>query len=258
MWLTLLEFRFRVHEYLKGSGPIEIGSVVYLVFADGWDWDGEATARRLANGIGDTHDSRWDNRAAIVFLSSAIRDTPDIAPVRLASDRYWFGRMIDDRYGDMADSYTVASRYKKLWLPEATTITASRSSTGQGDKLFLLDAPSATTTSGGASLRSTTVTAPTISVQTLKNSITTVEAEANAGGTAEYRECGTSARRFLRITEYEIARRGKPTSHADLELASGLPAGEVIFEIEREDVNPERPGRGWTDGPDKDIVRYAT
>ena len=29
--MTLLEFRFRVHEYLKGTGPDEIGAIVYLL-----------------------------------------------------------------------------------------------------------------------------------------------------------------------------------------------------------------------------------
>ena len=31
-WTAVLEFRFTVHEYLKGSGPAEIGGIVWLEF----------------------------------------------------------------------------------------------------------------------------------------------------------------------------------------------------------------------------------
>ena len=31
----MLEFRFTVHEYLKGTGPAEIGGIVYMCVRDG-------------------------------------------------------------------------------------------------------------------------------------------------------------------------------------------------------------------------------
>ena len=31
-WTAMLEFRFTVHEYLKGTGPAEIGGIVYMAF----------------------------------------------------------------------------------------------------------------------------------------------------------------------------------------------------------------------------------
>ena len=34
-WAALLEFRFEVHEYLKGSGPDEIGAFVFYHYEAG-------------------------------------------------------------------------------------------------------------------------------------------------------------------------------------------------------------------------------
>ena len=34
-WTAMLEFRFTVHEYLKGTGPAEIGGIVYMDVRDG-------------------------------------------------------------------------------------------------------------------------------------------------------------------------------------------------------------------------------
>ena len=34
-WTAMLEFRLTVHEYLKGTGPAEIGGIVYMDVRDG-------------------------------------------------------------------------------------------------------------------------------------------------------------------------------------------------------------------------------
>ena len=250
-WLALLEFRFQVHEYIKGSGPNEIGGFVFLIN------DTEAEARAIESQIVSLHDSRWDSREAIVFLARDPWAFVDLSSIQLGTDQYWFGNMVQAPRGGNRDGYTVASWHDKLWLPEATTNAVGGRSTQ--NKLFLLDVPSTVTTSGKVPGGSTAVIAPTISLSNLKNSIATVEAEANQGGTDEYRECVIRSRIFVHRTEFAIENTGggKPWLESNYDLMSGLPAGQVIFEIKGDWLTPERRGRGWINGPDKEVVRYT-
>ena len=55
-WVPKLEFRFRVVEYLKGSGPKEITAFVHSI------WATEAEARAALPLQSTGHDSRWDDR----------------------------------------------------------------------------------------------------------------------------------------------------------------------------------------------------
>ena len=100
-WAALLEFRFRVLEYLKGSGPNEIVAVV----TDDSYYSKEE-ARAVLQWMADYHDSRWDDRQAIVFLSS----TSFLLPSLSASDRFYMSVQV---YGGK-DGYTVASPHTKL------------------------------------------------------------------------------------------------------------------------------------------------
>ena len=190
-WTAILEFRFTVHEYLKGTGPAEIGGIVYMTF------ETEAQARLAAARIGAAHDSRWDSREAIVFLYSPSKEAVQTvhflhwgAALPTTSDQYLFGRMIELTTQKSGEAYSVASAHRKLWLPAAETPSqgasgAQGSAQTPDDKLFLLDAPAH---AGGAS-GAVSVTLPTISQGSLKSKITALEAEANKGGTPEYRKC---------------------------------------------------------------------
>ena len=177
-WMALLEFRFEVHEYLKGSGPDEIGVVVGAYF------DTEADAEWAKPLVAKAHDTRWDGREAVVFLNypdvvpGASRDY-EIVP-QLGAGQYWLTHVGGSLSGYL-DLYSVASKWRKLWLPEALQTT--RDSTAQK---FLLDAPgdsnqarSATATSGS-----------TISLVDLKGQISSLEAE--AGPPAERLTTGTA------------------------------------------------------------------
>ena len=146
-WTAMLEFRFTVHEYLKGTGPAEIGGIVYMTF------ETEAQARAAAARIGAAHDSRWDSREAIVFLYSPSKEAVQTvhymhwgAALPTTSDQYLFGRMFESPSRYTGEAYSVASVHRKLWLPAAETPSQGASG-AQGraqtpdDKLFLLDAP---------------------------------------------------------------------------------------------------------------------
>ena len=257
-WSAVLEFRFEVHEYLKGSGADEIVGSVYL------DFDWEDLAQAAVAKIARAHDSRWDDREAIVFLDTT-EEHPDPLP-----GQYWFGYMglgtTDRGIGDM---YTVASIHQKLWLPEATQPPpsggsggVSRSAPSSSEKMFLLDVP-ATTTASGSTTRSAasgaaTVTAPTISLSNLKAKITALEAEANAGGTAEYRKCVEAAYSGLSLITYSLSTESSPFHVRDLDVASGQPAGTFLWDhfSYLGLSSPARTGRTWFGGPDNEVVRY--
>ena len=97
-WKAVLEFRFQVHEYLKGTGPDKITAIV----TESFTYNSEAEAQDLAPELLAAHDSRWDNRQAILFLSA---ETDDING--FSSGRLWLGYLDlpiwadsdpDDRY----------------------------------------------------------------------------------------------------------------------------------------------------------------
>ena len=95
----VMRFRFRVLEYLKGSGGSEIVGVVPdhdSAFATA------AEASAMIPSLLSGRDTRWDDREAVVFLVS------EKGGYRLGYVGY---------SGD--DSFTVASRWSKNWLPEA-------------------------------------------------------------------------------------------------------------------------------------------
>ena len=81
-WAALLEFRFEVHEYLKGSGPDEIGAFVF------YHYETEAAARRAAPLLAAAHDARWDDREEVVFLNYIAEH---IAPegIQLGAGQFW-------------------------------------------------------------------------------------------------------------------------------------------------------------------------
>ena len=257
-WTAMLEFRFTVHEYLKGTGPAEIGGIVYMWF------ETEAQARFAAARIGAAHDSRWDSREAIVFLYSPSKEAVQAAQfvywgaaLPTTSDQYLFGRMIEFATQNSGEAYSVASAHRKLWLPAAETPSqgasgAQGSAQTPDDKLFLLDAPAH---AGGAS-GAVSVTLPTISQGSMKSKITALEAEANKGGTPEYRKCVEISYRY----ENNLRRRAElegpfPHGRYTSDIGSGLPAGTFVRDIvDNEGTSVDKIGLTWFKGPDKDLV----
>ena len=122
-WMPLLEFRFRVHEYLKGSGPNELrGLVHFYSFLTTRDEAQLVAAEMLA-----AHDTRWDQREAIVFLWS--EGWPNTSQFEQMPDQYWIGMMdyVSSSSGRIDDeTYSVANRHAKAWLPEAPSRPATR------------------------------------------------------------------------------------------------------------------------------------
>ena len=221
-WYPVLEFRFRVHEYLKGSGSNEIGGLVYLWLREAT----EANARTAAAQMPAAHDSRWDNREAIVFLETERIFKRQVLP--LGPDQHWFGPI---REGGWVYGISVSSPHSKRWLPEVAKSAGTRT-TASSEKLFLTDDPLGPETVFGRRIatRNPDSPLPTISLSTLKTRISALEAEANAGGTAEYRTCIEQS--YVRLRYKAFALRGGPTGwRRDFTIPSGLPAGTIIDDL---------------------------
>ena len=247
-WYPVLEFRFRVHEYLKGSGSNEIGGLVWL-----WLWRDEATeanARTVAAQMPDAHDSRWDNREAIVFLETEHIFRGQALPV--GPDQLWFGM----REGGWVYGISVSSPHSKRWLPEVAKSAGGRT-TASSEKLFLTDDPLGPETVFGrrVATRNPDSPLPTISLGTVKTRIAALEAEANAGGTAEYRGCIELGYARLRYMAFKLI-NGPPGWRRDYTIPSGLPAGTIIDDLEgfgTRDVNA--PVVWEFIGLDRELVR---
>ena len=247
-WYPVLEFRFRVHEYLKGSGSNEIGGLVYMWLNE----PTEANARTVAAQMPDAHDSRWDNREAIVFLEAERSSRNQVLP--LGPDQYWFGSI---REGGWIYGISVASPHSKRWLPEVAK-SASARTTAPSEKLFLTDDPLGPETVYGrrVATRSPGSPLPTISLGTLKTRVATLEAEANAGGTALYRACIEAAYGRLRYVTHLVKVRPGP-SRRDFAIPSGLPAGTTIDVQEGPaSKTPNALGIWEFIGLDREMVRY--
>ena len=248
-WYPVLEFRFRVHEYLKGAGGNEIGGLVYL-----WPEPTKAEARTVAAQMPDAHDSRWDNRQAIVFLETELRVTglPDV--LQGGTDQHWFGPMkILFVYG-----ISVSSPHSKRWLPEVAQSAGGRT-TDPSKNLFLTDDPLTTGSGGGSGVATKNAASalPTISLGTLKTRISALEAEASAGGTAEYRACIEQG--YARLRHGAYYKEALPGGwRFDYTIPSGLPAGTVINDREGSSTrNLNEPPIVWEFiGLDREIVRY--
>ena len=194
-WIARIEFRFRVHEYLKGSGPTEIGAFTGMLY------EHEEDARQMATLLPNLHDARWDDREAIVFLNY-----PEERPWGpVGPDQYWLNYV--GVYTKAFDRYSVASRHAKLWLPEATQGSTGGRSATTAEKLFMTDVPSESSTVA-RSAATTTVVVPTIRLSDMKTKISALEAEANAGGTPEYRKCVERYYYSLRFIEFLTEARG--------------------------------------------------
>ena len=242
---ALLELRFEVHEYLKGSGPNEIGAV-----AASW-WE-EEHAQWAAPFLAAAHDSRWDSREAIVFL--IFFDVENGAPElrgTFGPDQYFF-TYVGGIHEGYVDRYTVASTWFKLWLPAASQATTTA-------QLFMLDVPTEGSTPaggpGGVISPSNTEAVPTISLGDLKSHVATLEAHANLGGTPEYRTCVEAYYRISDTFKYRDSIRER-VDHEFYSIGSGLPAETIIsaFHYSRA-LSPDNYGRHWFEGLDHDLVR---
>ena len=203
VYVFALEYRFRVLEYLKGTGPAEVVGVTRTVLPK-YSTSEEAEASTV--DFISKRDTRWDNREAVVFLAKTLNWTRPHSTNQ--PGRYTLGYLGDGRYPD--DSYTIGSK-SKLWLPAAAAT---------GGSAFLMDDP--------ASVGSGEV--PTIALSALKAEIAAIQAEVAAGdGTEAYRRCVW--------LKYSWERREQDAYHSGKSFTSS-PGSVHVRPPSRESMNP--------------------
>ena len=220
----LMEFKFKVLEYLKGTGGNEV-----VVFVTGHRDNPYATmdlALEAAQSWERDRDTRWDNREALIFA-----ETP--AGSSGQDTRYSFGP-----YGYI-EAYALDSRYK-VWLPSASP--GASGSAPSGDTRFLLEEPDGSASATG------TGQPETISVSEMKAVIAKLEKWVNDGeGVEGYLEC-IKASFFKEAWINGKKERGESLNTTyDFYLDSGVPAGMVMNEPLPID------GKWWLEGKDKSL-----
>ncbi len=243
--IAILEFHFRVQEYLKGSG----GSDIVAVWNSGLLFDTREEAEAALPAIAAARDAQWDDREAIIFLQHSqtyLPSTQEPERYYLSGDLY-FNNTLDDYY-------SIGSPYNKLWLP-ADTAVGRPSQPGGDQQRFLLDVPPATGS------------APTITLGEVKARIAAVTAKVAAGdGSEEYMQCVTESYflerldRHLRETRPERLYTGTNISPPHVhQIGSGLAAGSVVYRLpEGSDIAPYVSVQVWLDSGDEGLFDAAT
>ena len=268
-WRGLLVFRFQVHEYLKGSGGNEVTAVV-ADNPNGPPYDTEAEAQAAVPTLLAAHDTYWHDRQAVLFLKERSFEVgPDSRPLMaLPAGHLWLGTLRSPNRGGYweaadFDTYSVKSTIHKAWWPgAASSVSGDGARAAPTDPLFLVEDPRApqagSSGAGGSDPRSASDSSgQTVGLNTLKSRIAALEAEANAGGTDDYRTC---VEHFYKLKQHTSLLQSWGTFPVvdETTIASGLPAGTQVY-IDDERSNVARSstdyGRVWLDGPDKDYMR---
>ena len=217
-----LEHRFRVVEYLKGTGDGEVVAVVFELNHEG-PRDSEAQALADGNALLAARDARWDAREALVFLQDHHRVVPDLP----RAGRYLLG-YVETIRGVHFDVYSLGSRWDKLWLPSSSPGGAAGAAGASAEQRFLLDVPAAgSEASSTRSVRSGGT--PTITLAAMKAEVAGIEQEIAAGGGSDaYRDCLYEKYRWEReVSPY--APGSYYYKRYDENLASGQPAGTFVY-----------------------------
>ena len=232
--IAVIEFRFSVLEYLKGSG---INDIV-AVWAAAPFFDTRQEAEAALPAISAARDSQWDDHEAIVFLQ---QDSRGFLASTQQTDRYylaWGGSWsIPD------DGYSIASVHDKLWLPAEAAVGEPSQPTGDQQR-FLTDIPPATGT------------APTITLGEIKTRIAAVTAKLDAGdGSEEYTECVSRTYWYEGINQYQISTGGEGFFYRtpDQEIGSGLAGSIVVYETIVHASLQKNHAEVWLEGGDADL-----
>ena len=277
-YVSALEFRFEVLEYLKGGG----GEIVGIVYGNDY-YESKLGALTLGEDLTDTHDTTWDDREAIVFLSKG----RGVLSTLEEPDRYVLG-FADYGVFD-SDSYTIDSRYSKRWLPAAAiegVSVAHGAGSGGGEQRFLTGAERAegesreelidyrVANSAHNKALGTGGDSSMITLSQIKDLIADLQEEIDEGdGSEDYLECVLEKYKRNREVEYKYEASGGVTYGTisyDHELASGSPA-DTVFALgtrpfhppddydpaNHEYANPHFEWEGWIEGKDAQMFRVA-
>ena len=229
-YIALLEFSFSVLEYLKGSG----GSDIVAIWESRPVFDTRREAEAELPAVVAARDVQWDGHDAIIFLQTS---QTYLTSTQQAGRYYLSWKNEIDVFDD---SYSITSRYDKLWLPAEAAVGTPSQPTGDQQR-FLIDVPPATGT------------ARTITLGEMNTRIAAVTAKLDAGdGSGEYLECvqRTYYRERRDRHDVDTGGDGRYIRTPDHELNSGLTVSSVVYEQLVFGGLPDRKGLVWLDGGD--------
>ena len=221
-YVGALRFTFAVQEaYKSPAGSTSPTSITAMVPSLN-RVDTRAEAQQVANQMLAERDTQWDDRNAIVFLASFSLEYP-----ATKSDDLYFMSVVDYEYG-FGDHYSLASKWNRMWLPEA--VTANGSERNADERWFLTSVPEQQSGQGAAGT-STKAESP-IALSQLKAEINSLATELGAGTSIGYREClirKYNRKRMEAIWAERSKTYGGNIQTFNVEINSGLPAGTKAF-----------------------------
>ncbi len=230
----LLEFKFKVLEYLKGTGGYEL--VVFVTDQLDRTYATMELALEAAQSWKRDRDTRWDDREALIFAEKPVGSSGQVT-------RYSFGP-----YGYI-EAYTLDSG-NRVWLPSVSS--SAEGSALSGGLRFLLEEPGGDGSSGGASGVGSGQT-KTVSVSEMNALIAKLEKWQKDGeGVEGYLECIRTSFAEERYINGKRERGESLNTSSDYYLDSGLPARTLINR-----TGSPRPGKTWLGGKDKDLFADA-
>ena len=255
-YFAVVEFTFKPLEYLKGS-TTSTGNIVAFVDYPGIEYKSKADALAQANVLLQERNTTWDDRDAVLFLMSEYGTFPSTKQ----ANRYWLGNVYSHA-SPYEDHYSIVSMINKDWLPEA--LGTGGSATSGGERYFLTDVPTESTSGGASGDVSQAVEQPSTALSALKSRITEIEAEITAGGGSDsYRECVYLKYEWEREVSHRKRQLGGVYHYIrhDYSIGSGLPAGTEfhtwhgsgLLLSEYGSTDPGNVGRVKLGGRDKDL-----
>ena len=277
VYANSMEFGFDVLEYLKGGGNDELTAIVT---DETVPYNTELGARAFGGDLLEVHDTAWDDREAILFLSKH----PTLPSTEL-SGRYWLGWMSIQGGQIQEDAYSIIARDYKKWLPSASggDIGLQSSSGGSGQKAqrFLTGA---VRTDGEVRMENVNILSSsqaynaalgtgsdssTITLSQIKNLIAELQEEiAEGDGSDEYSQCVYEKYKWEREFRHRygtrvVKSRQRSTAH---ELVSGMPAGTAFSWHDYSDPHPSlliddpdaKPDwEAWLEGGDASLFQLG-
>ena len=249
IFISALEARFRVIEYMKGSGDSRITAVIpYGANRQLYTTREDALGR--AEEWKNARSTRWDDREAMLFLRKAETATAVENWLVYPAGTY---RFVGLEGGPVHPyHYSIDNEYTRVWLPSAS---APGGASGSSDDIrFLTEAPpEEAASSGAAGASGTAQSAPSISKRELRSRITQIDAVFSKGvGIEGYDECVRHMYREDRMYDSEYGRDISNLA-AEWHFDSGLAAGTVLRSATGWGGAGSMDWKVWTTGPDSDL-----
>ncbi len=221
-YIGALKFTFNIDEILKsplGSSPTQVVAMV----GSRRGFTSRAEAQTVANKMLNERDAQWDNRSAIIFLSTHSLEYP-----ATLSDDLYFMSIVDYTFG-IGDHYSVASKRNRMWLPEAQT-SADTGARSDAERRFLTGIPQDQIRSGAVVLA--LIEPYSMTLAELKAEINRIKNELNTNTSLGYQLCISEKYQPERI---EAVRASKGRTYDteqtfNEQIGSGLPPGTAVLD----------------------------